>query len=455
MKVLLYQTEMNPGNMKGVYYFGPGAIAAYLKEKGHDVHFRTVNNTALDKEDFLSEIQRIDPGLIGFSVMTDEWFYVAKLVAWIKEKFDIPIICGGAHPTMAPEKVIANENVDMLCRGEGEYPLEELCACLDEGRDYRQIQNLWVKDGEKVFSNPLRPLIENLDDLPFPDTEMLDFQKILRENDYIARFMVRRGCPFECTYCINQGIHKLYRGKGKLVRRRSPERVIEGLKAIADKYSEIQGIGFDDDIFALDKNWLRRFCRLYSEEIGLPFSCYMRIERIDREFLEIVKNAGCTWLDIGLESGNEWLRRTILNRKMSNAEIIQKFGVIDAFEIETTSLNMVGPPYETVEMLEETIELNRRIKPTCLIAGPFQPYPGTKLGELCIERGWFSDDGMEFVDRSVSVLNLPALTRAEISYYAHRLNHAGHAIRAKKAPVGAYDFLSHLEEADIEQSSEG
>lgn len=454
MRVLLVQTEMNPGNRGSVFYFGPAAISAYLKEKGHDVHFRIVNNTILDKEDFLSEIQSMDPGLIGFSVMTDEWIYVSKLAAWIKERFEIPIICGGAHPTVAPEEVIQDKNVDMLCRGEGEYAIEELCACLDEERDCRRIQNLWVKDGGKVFTNPVRPLIEDLNELPLPDTEMLDFRKIVRENKYVARFMVGRGCPFNCSYCVNSVIHKLYRGKGQRVRRMSPERVIEGLKAVTEKYPEIAGLGFDDDTFSLDKDWLKRFSRLYKRELGLPFVCYMRIEGIDHEFLEIICDAGGAAIDIGLESGNEWLRKNILNRKMSNEEIVEKFRLTKEFAIETTSLNMIGLPFETREMIEETIELNKKIEPTWIIAQPFQPYPGIQLRELCIENGWLANDQIKFIDRRESILNLPHLTRAEISDYVRRLNHLGYAMMAENYPAGIYDFLSHLKDAVIEQDKE-
>ncbi len=455
MKFLLYQTEMNLGNTKKLFHHGPLSIATYLRDRGHEVYYRTISDRDFGKEEFLYEIKRIDPSLIGFSIMTDEWIYAAKLAGWIKDQFKIPIIFGGAHATMAPKETIDNPNVDFVCRGEGEYAIEELCECMERGINFLNIENLWIRDGNKIHTNPMRPLIENLDDLPFPDHHFVDFQSLIDDNGAVMQFMVGRGCPFRCTYCINRGLHELYRGKGSIVRRRSIDHIINALIEIVSEYKRILCIEFDDDLFTLDKNWLREFCKVYGDKIGIPFTCYMRVEGIDREFLKILKNAGGVGVCVGVESGNEWLRKNILSRNMSNQTIINAFKLLDEFEIDVLSLNMIGLPFENKKMIEETIELNKRLKPTRLFATPFQPYPGTKLREICIKEGWLSEDNIQFANRNESILNFPEIKKEEIAFYTDKLNKIGFDIHIKKESLGIYDFLAHLSDADVEKGEGG
>jgi anaerobic magnesium-protoporphyrin IX monomethyl ester cyclase len=454
MKVLIIQTELNAGNLKGLFHHGSLGIATYLKMKGHDVSYWKLSNSNLSKEQLLADVAAIDPGLIGFSVNTDEWFYVGRLASWIKERFRVPILCGGAHATVAPAEVLANQSIDIVCRGEGEHTVEELCHYLEAGKDYRHVENLWGRIDGKTYSNPVRPLVENLDELPFPDPGLIDFDGLLADINHVASFMVGRGCPFDCTYCINRGLHQLYEGKGKSVRRRSQANIVEAIRSMVDRYPAIQAISINDDILSLDKPWFREFCSLYTRVVGLPWGCFMRIEGIDREFLTLFKESGGVALDIGVESGNEWLRREVLGRKMSNQRIIDTFKLIDEFEIGTSSLNMVGLPFETPEMIEETIELNRKLEPTFLLGGVFQPYPGTRLREICLEHGWLREDA-PFLNRAESILNLPALSKSAIDQYARKLNHVGIDIHVRKKPFGDFDFLVRLGEAEIEQEFEG
>ena len=453
MRVLLIQTELNPANTRGVLHFGALAIATILKTHGHEVRYRQVDRCSLDEAAFLEEIERFAPGLIGFSVMTDEWFYVARLAAEIRARLDVPIVCGGAHATMAPEAVLSEPSIDIVCRGEGEQAVLDLCDCLENGRDYGDTANLCVRRGDEVVMNPVRPLVDDLDSLPFMDTTLLDFQSLIRDNGSVVRLMAGRGCPFDCTYCVNRGLHALYRGKGNAYRRRSPGNVIAELRQLIERYESIHGVGFGDDTFWLDKDWLKAFCALYTREIGLPFGFMMRAEYIDREFLRLVSDAGATWIYVGVECGNETLRREVLGRDMSDRQIVDAFRMMDDFRIKTTSLNMVGLPFETPATIEETLDLNRRLNPSRMFVAPFQPYPGTKLREVCLEHGWLQPD-TPFVNRDTSILDLPGLPREEIGRQARRLAHIALEISVKKHPMGVYDFLAHVEEADVRQQGD-
>jgi hypothetical protein len=221
------------------------------------------------------------------------------------------------------------------------------------------------------------------------------------------------------------------------------------LKGIVTTHPGVLSILFIDDTFSLDKEWFGQFCRLYKKEIGLPFGCFMRIEGIDEKFLTTFVEAGGHAIEFGVESGSEWLRQEVLGRRMTSQKMIDTFQLVHAFGIETGSLNMVGLPYETEQMAEETIQLNKKLKPSRLFATCFQPYPGTKLRELCEENGWLPEDA-QFLDRGESILRLPTMTKEEIRTRTARLNEIGIELALDKHLLGHYDFLAHLGSAEVE-----
>jgi len=139
--------------------------------------------------------------------------------------------------------------------------MKELCQALaQEGGDPTRIANLWVKHGGKVTRNELRPLISNLDVLPYADREVFHFEKLLA-TFYEAEFMGSRGCPFQCAYCVNHTLMELYRGKGPYVRYRSVDNLLEEVKQVVARYPGITIIGFHDDTFTLNKLWLQDFAQ--------------------------------------------------------------------------------------------------------------------------------------------------------------------------------------------------
>jgi hypothetical protein len=162
-----------------------------------------------------------------------------------------------------------------------------------------------------------------------------------------------------------------------------------------------------------------------------------------------MKEACCASLILGIESGNEWLRTNVLERKMTNREILDKCALVHEAGLHIVTLNMFGLPFETKEMAEETLELNREISPQMCFAGPFRPYPGTALRETCIEQGWLKAED-PFLDRREPMMELPGLSREEIVVYASRLNALGIRQNLEKMPVGSYDFLVHFPEAAVE-----
>ncbi len=403
----------------GRFQQGIGYLSSVLKKDGHKTFLLHVKKE-VSKEKLCGEVHRLNPDIIGFSTTTNQYPYVRLYSSWIKGNFDIPIVCGGIEPTLSPDKVISDKNIDVVCVGEGEYPLLELVNRLEDGKDITDIKNLWIKVGEKLYRNLVRPLIENLDEMPFPDRDLFHYDKILKRFRYTAELITGRGCPFNCTYCCNHALRKLYQGKGIYVRRRSVENVLNEIEYIVEKHN-VKKLLFDDDTFTLHPNWIEEFCGKYAKEFNIPFSCNAFPTTLNETIVHELKKAGCDEISIGIESGNEWLRKTVLKREVTNEQIVKAFRLAHEAGIKTCSFNMVGLPYETPEMIEDTIKLNCLINPNNIQVSVFYPYPGTRLYEVCKENGWITCSRKLSYFEEGTTLNLPTFTSEQITYYYRRM----------------------------------
>jgi len=400
---------------------GIASISAVLKSGGHRVSLSHITKFG-SKSEIIREMKKYSPDVFCFSSTTNQFPFVKQISRWIKEEFDAPIIVGGIHATLSPQEVISCKSIDVVCIGEGEYPLLELVNNIDDGKPIDKIKNLWVKKGLNIIENPVRPLISNLDSLPFPDYELFDIQRVLKETEGRISILVGRGCPYTCTYCCNHALRKIYEGKGSYVRYRSVDNVFQQIEYLKNRYA-ISRIDFSDDTFTLSRNWIKEFTEKYSKRFGLGFTCNARIETINSELLRMLKNANCQVINYGIESGNEWLRKEILKRgTASNQDIIHVFKETRDTGIKTFSYNMIGLPFETHEMIEETIALNRKISPSYIMVFIFYPYPGTELWKICRENNFLTGDFSTSYAKPGSMLNLPNWKKEEILKYYDKFN---------------------------------
>lgn len=393
---------------------GIASISAILKQKQHETSLWV--SDALNTSEITHKIEKFQPGLVGCSYTSDQSVLAEKMISFIYDQFHLPIIAGGPHPTVCPEETIRIRGVKFLCVGEGEYPMLELVKALEKNEDYRHIQNLWIDEGKEIIKNEVRPLIRDLDSLPFPDRDLFDYQKLL-DIDHRADFMAGRGCPYPCSYCINHKVMELYRGKGKYVRLRKVKNVIEEIQQVLSKYQRVESIHFHDDTFIINKTWVNEFCKEYKKHINMPLLINARADLIDEEVIEWLKRAGCIEIKIGVEHGNEYIRNSIMKRNMSNEQIINAFQIIKKAGIKTWAYNMMGLPEETKATIWDTINLNREIKPDKLFISIFFPYKGTTLYEYCKEKGMLTDQTVNTYFEPISTLQLPTIKKKEVEYY--------------------------------------
>jgi len=428
LKVLFVYSDISGQERYGAkkYYSGIGSLSAVLKAAGHETRLLYLQEE-MGRDAFIAACDAQAPGLIAFSTTTHQYHHIARYAGMLREaRPEIPRLCGGTHPTLVPEEVSANPVFDAVCVGEGEEAIVELADALAERQSFEGIPNLWVRRGEQVRRNPMRPLIKDLDTLPMVDREVFGFDDILASNDGWVDMMVGRGCPYNCSYCCNHALKARYQGLGAYVRYRSPEHVMKELRALRERYA-VQTINFQDDIFTLNKRWTLAFCEAYGAEFEWPFWINTRVDRIaDAEVVEALAKAHCAGIRVGVENGNEDLRLSVLNRRMSNADIIAAFRLAQKHGLKTSTTNMIGVPGETFETIEQTIDLNRQLHPDDFQFSVFYPYPMTALGDACVEQGLVRERvASDSYFSGESILDLPTISADELAVGYRRFEALG------------------------------
>ncbi len=372
------------------YSEGIGVLSACLKRVGHDTKLLYVHRDMypLDLEAIKREALDFAPGLVAISTCTNQYQHVRRITGAIRSCLSVPIIAGGVHPTLCPEDVLKEPSIDMLCVGEGEQALLELVNALESGGDVTRIRNLVVKRNGQVFENAPRPY-QNLDANPFSDREVFDFQRLIDLKNGWVDMMAGRGCPYLCTYCWNESYRKIYKKQlgadsGGYIRFREPALVISEIREILANYRNIKTFSFNDDTFTLSMRWLTEFCSLYKEQVNMPFVINSHLNNIEDDVLELLKEAGCELIRIGIESGNARIRNEVLKRHtVSNEGITDIIGRIKKRGIRVLTYNMIGLPTETKEDILDTIRLNAVCTPDVVKILTFYPYKNTPIYDYC------------------------------------------------------------------------
>ncbi len=369
-------------------YMGLMYVSALLKQHNHRTDIFILN----EGNDVIKALKEFNPDLIVFSTSTGYHQWALNFAKEAKKHLNNSlIILGGMHPTLFGE-VINEKPIDIICRGEGEYSFLELADSIDKGKINYNIEGLWFKKDGEIIKNPIRNLNQNLDAVPFPDRELLYSKyKFLRDFP-TKRFLTSRGCPYNCSFCFENTLKKTYAGKGPYSRRRSPRNVIEEIKFVRSKYP-LKSVRFIDDIFTLNRNWLKEFLVLYKNEIGLPFTCLARAdELIDEEIVKLFKEAKCEGVTFGVETANEKIRNDVLHKSLKNEAIITAAGLLKKYKIKFGTYNMIGIPGETIEDAIETMKFNAMIKTDYPVSTIFQPYPKLDLTEYSIQHGYLDKE---------------------------------------------------------------
>ncbi len=388
-------------------YFGFMHLASVLRQHHHAVDVRIFQNA----EKAAKTVDEFKPDLVGFSFTNCEQQWVLDVASLIKSRHpNLPIVVGGPHPTLHPE-IVKRPQIDYLVRGEGEQAIVELTEALSDGGDLSNIENLCFKRDGEIVVNPVRPLLENLDTLPFPYREGYYKYKFLRNNP-VKFFFIGRGCPYNCSFCFNHQFRDLYPNKKKYIRTYSVERAIAEMVDVRAKYP-MRFVRFEDDVFTMFPEWLEGFLDLYVKEINLPYLCYIRAG-ISEDVVRMLKESGCYCTLFGVETGDERRRNEILNKGVKDSQIFETAALLHKYRIHFFTTNMLGLPGETFEDALKTIRINQKIKAPDVWCAIFQPYPGLRLTDYAIEKGYLDEANDENVGVNTfadNVLKQPDIER--------------------------------------------
>jgi len=412
-------------------------MTALLKQEGHNARLFSLDEWSSFNR-LTERIVQFKPEILAYSVTASSFAPAVKISKRLRKKFPKIIqICGGVHTTLCPEDFYAAQSLDAICRGEGEYVLLDLIGRLKKkDNSWLQTSGFWTRKGKKIFKNPPADIIRNLEALPIPDREMFYREGILHfprigtiehVQKHGLEFIFTRGCPFRCTYCSNHALHSFF-GKW-YVRRKSPEKSITEIINIMQTY-HYDYFRFHDDTFTADHVWLHKFLNLYKKQIHVPFSCNIRVDTCSKELLAQMKDAGCYEVSIGIESGDQHIRSTVLKRPMSNGQIINVFRWSREIDLKTFAFIMIGFSEESPKNFHNTVKLTAEVDPDSYILYVFYPYPGTELFDICKNNNYIlSQKPRGFKERLDTILNLPNFKRVDILYY---YNHFDQLVNASK-----------------------
>ncbi len=376
MKILFVIKLIEYGDYISISY-----MSSMVKQKGH-----TVDICVLDTDDIFKVMKKMNPDIIAYSANVLGYESMVEVNNILKKSHSYTSIMGGPRPTFCPE-LFSSSGMDAFCIGEGELPFVEFVDKVDKGESFDDVLNLITVN--KI--NPLRDLIDNLDDLPMPDRALTIDHSFLKDSSKKSVF-TSRGCMFSCAYCCNNYYKKLYKGKGKVLRRFSVGRIIDEIKMLK-KNCNVDFVKIGDDLFALKADdWLREFSESYKKEIGLPFNCYLRLDTVDDELLSLLKDAGCYSVHLSVDSCSKHIREKILNRKWKNVDIVEKLKLIHSYGINTWVNFMLAAPDSTVEDDLESIRVARRSNLSHLNYSMTIPLKNTELFDHCVENGLIDED---------------------------------------------------------------
>ena len=372
MKIALVMPEWkfeNPYPPLGLAY-----IAAVLERNNYDV--RIFDLTLEDNKPFETRVKEIidfSPEIVGISAMSHNYINASKVALRIKTMTKASIVFGGPHPTIMPEEVLKNENIDLVIMGEGEDIFLKLCQNY-QNKEFYGIDGLCFKDNNEIIVQPKKQFIENLDEIPFPARHLLKFDSYTLVDDYgnkMVTIMSSRGCPYGCTYC--------YKGLfGKTYRQRSSQNIVDEIKYCVNKFGS-KSFYFIDDLFTLNLKRVEELTdTIKKEDIDIRWQCLARVNNATPQMFRKMKESGCYKVHFGIESGNQ----NILNKVKKGITLDQ---VRDAVKyckdtnIKTKGYFMIGMPGDTKETMQDTLDFADELKLDEVMFSITTPFPGTEL----------------------------------------------------------------------------
>jgi len=387
-----YKTDNNHPPL-GLLY-----LATVLKK--NKIPVKILDTTFIkDDKELEEEILKNKNKIIGLSVVTP---YINKAV-FISKKIrkllpDSIIVFGGPHPTIRPNETLDEPSVDMIVLGEGEETIVELIKAIEKGKALSTVKGIGFKKGKKKIITKRREPIKNLDSIPIPDRSLLPmfsrYCKVVGGDFFTSppatTMITSRGCPFNCNFC-QPSLRKIF---GPAVRFRSANNIVDEIEYLGKEFG-LRKFHFVDDTFTANKQRILDFCDLVKKRgLKIKWTTNSRVNTIDEEMLTTMKDAGCTRLSFGVESGSQDVLDK-MNKCITTEQIEKAFKLCTKLKLFSVGSLMLGYPSETKEDLIKTKELIKRIEPDRIDLHIVNPIIGTQLHEFAKKNNLLLEDNYE------------------------------------------------------------
>jgi anaerobic magnesium-protoporphyrin IX monomethyl ester cyclase len=368
---------------------GLAYIAAALQKNGHEVEILDLNVTSLSKGELRDLASSRSYAVFGISFMTNQFGEASRLARLLKSAAPhTPIIVGGPHASAIPERTLVElPHVNAVCVGEGEETMCEYVEAVLNRKYLSKVAGLVFRNGSRIIvKSPPRPLISDVDRIPFPAWELLKlssysvYAPLKGQQEQTFALLSSRGCPNHCIFCDSHAVF------GRKFRARSAENIFDEISMLHDVYGMTQ-FDFVDDLITVDKERILRLCNLL-RNAGTKFRwmANARVNTVDREMLRAMRDAGCVRIDLGVESGDPEVRRQC-KKRISDQQIINAHRDAHALGISTNTFLMVGNLGESPGSVRITAKLMKKLAQDTSIAIAC-PYPGTELYRIGMRNHW-------------------------------------------------------------------
>lgn len=388
MKVLFVNPPQTASKYKFMGVIAPPLGIAYmagvLQENNIDVEILDASAENMDFKDVEKELLKRKPDLVALTALTPTIGRALETAQVVKETLpDSIVVMGGYHPTFNFIETLEDENVDIVIRGEGEYIMLNLVQALENQSSLHDVKGIVFEDknSKEIVVNPEAPLIQDLDELPFPALNLLPMKKyrLLDMDTHMTTMITTRGCPMQCSFCSSAAMH------GKKIRERSVENIVDEIEYLNTNY-DIDTIAFMDDTFTLKKRKVMAICdEILKRNIEIMWGCTSRVDTLDEKLLKKMKEAGCITIFIGVESADQQQLDNMC-KNTTIAKIENAFKIAHKLKIRTIASVALGMPGDTKEIMNKTVKFVHKLKPNYAIYSLATPYPGTRFYKEAFEK---------------------------------------------------------------------
>jgi len=350
-------------------------IAAFMKE--HTKHNVSVIDSQVGNLDYSSlkaRVVSIQPDIVGITAMTMTMVDVINTAKIVKEiNNTIKVVLGGPHVNLFPDETIKLKNVDYLVLGEGEAVFVDFINAVDNKTKLEEIPGLVFENNGKIINTGQRPMISDLDKLPFPARHLVPYKKytsLLSKGSVVTTIFTSRGCPFKCSFCSRPHL-------GKIFRARSSVNVVDELEACT-KLGIYEFLIYDDT-FTVNRGRVIDICNeIIRRKLNIGWDIRARVDTVDEEVIVHLKKAGCQGIHYGVEAGTDKILR-ILNKGITISQVREIFNLTRKYRIPILAYFMIGIPEETLEDIYQTFKVMKDLNPDYVHITILTPFPGTNI----------------------------------------------------------------------------